>query len=318
MVKYAIKRILIIIPIVLAIIFVIFALLYILPGSQIRHMPIYGGGDALDSVFAFFDAGNNLLTKYIRYCYNAFIRFDFGESSQASGVVEMLLPRARTTLILLAGSVAALTVVGIPIGVYTAIYEDSPADRIINIVSLVFSSIPSYSMALVIALVFVLYLRVLPMMNQLSSPLAYIMPTLTISLGGIASIARMTRACMIETLEQPYISALIAKGLKEPAIFYRHALKNALIPVISSLGGIISQLICGMFVVEYFFNTPGLGFVMLRSVSTRQHVETLGCVAAMTLILASVNIVIDILTAFINPQIRLQYIRKRGVKHIRS
>ena len=308
MLKYVLKRILIIIPIVLAVIFVLFILIDALPGSNIRQAPIHNNGDALDSVFAFFNAGENLFTRYARYCYNVFFHFDFGQSAATRVSLTGEISRhTRVTLAILAGGAGAATFFGIPIGAYAAVHKNGKRDRIINIVTLIFSAIPNYALALVIALIFVMYLGLLPMMGRYTSPVSYIMPTLTLALGGISLLARMTRASMLEELRQPYIIALRSKGLKKENVVYRHALKNAAVTVISVLGGFFSQLICGTFVVEHFFNIPGIGLYMLRAVGLRDHLEILGCTVTMAVILAAINVATDVLYAFVNPQIRLRY-----------
>jgi ABC-type dipeptide/oligopeptide/nickel transport system permease component len=117
---------------------------------------------------------------------------------------------------------------------------------------------------------------------------------------------------MIETLEQPYVIALRSKGLDETGVVCRHALKNALVPVVSVLGGLVSQLLLGTLVVEHFFSVPGLGSLMMSSVSTRDHNTILGCTVILTIILTVTNIITDILYAFINPQIKLLYVRKKS------
>ena len=117
----------------------------------------------------------------------------------------------------------------------------------------------------------------------------------------------MTRTSMIETLSQPFITALSSKGLNASSIMYKHALKNALIPVISSLKVLISQLLFGTLVVENFFNVPGLGSYSLRAINGRASLEILGCVVVLTLILSATSLVSDILYAVINPKIRQRY-----------
>ena len=310
MIKYITKRILMILPIVLAIIFVLFVLLYMLPASRIRQIPIYGSHDTLDSLFTFFHASDNLITKYFRYCYNVFFHFDFGQTGSMSPLLIYELPaRIRTTLILLTSGIGATLIFGIPIGVYSAVHKGSKRDRAISIVTLLFSSLPNYSLAMLIVLVFVLYLKILPMLPGYMSPESFYMPMLTIALGGISSIARITRASMLEILEMPYITALRTKGLKEANVVY-HALKNALVPVVSVLGSFISQMLFGTFVIEHFFNVPGLGSYLLRSMGMRAHFEILGCTVVVTIILAITNILADIFYAFLSPQIRLRFVLK--------
>jgi ABC-type dipeptide/oligopeptide/nickel transport system permease component len=166
---------------------------------------------------------------------------------------------------------------------------------------------------MILALVFCVSLRLLPILQSYTSPQAYILPAVTIALGGIASVARMARSAMLEVLEQPYITTLRSKGLGERSVVLKHALKNALLPIISTLGGFIAQLLCGTLVVEHFFNVPGLGSFMLTSISFRDHFEILGCAVILTIILMCLNLASDILYAFVNPKIRLRYAGKPAV-----
>ena len=316
MLSFLIKRILLIFVIVLAIILIMFILLYTIPGSFLRFMPINSAdGDMLDTIFEHFNASNNFFTQYIRYCYNVFFRFNLGFSASTNyRLTRELSYRVTNTLAILACGVGATFLLGIPIGVYSAVHRNGKRDRVINTVTLFFSAIPTFAMAMMVVLTLAVYLRVLPVITTYRSPVAYIMPTITISLGGIALIARTTRASMLEVLEQPFITALRSKGLKERDVVYKHAFKNALIPVVSVTGGFISQMFCGTFVVEQFFNVPGLGSYMLRSVGQRDHFEMLGCTVIIAIFLATTNILADIIYAFINPQIRLRYARSESKK----
>lgn len=314
MIKYSIKRIFMIIPIILGVTLVLFILLYSLSTSTIKGMPSYGGGDALDSIFGFFSAGDNFFTKYIRYCYNIFFHFNFGKNSATMRrLTEELSYRARNTLFILFSGAAVTMAVGIPAGVYSAARKDRAADRVLNTASLILSAIPNYAVATLLTLGLVVYIRLIPLFTtDYRSPVAYILPSLTIMLGGVASVLRMTRASMIEVLDRPYITALRSKGLKERDVIWKHALKNAAIPTVAVLGGLISSLLCGTLVVEYFFGVPGLGSFMLRGVALRDHIAILGCTVLMTVILSVINTIADIIYAFINPQIRLRYTARRG------
>ena len=312
MVKYIIKRVIMIIPVVLGVLFVLFAILYFIPTSTIRMMPVYGDGDMLDSIYRYFNADRNMITQFIRYCYNVLTKFDFGRTGTRARWLEAELAyRIRNTSMLLLTGVGVTVVIGVPIGVLTAVHKDSIADRVINVVTLFLSSIPTYAVALVLAIVLCVRLRILPLLPIYTELIAYVLPSIVISLGGISSIARMTRTSFIEVLEQPYITALRAKGLVRSNVIWKHAFKNALVPVISALGVLISQLLCGTMVVEYFFNVPGLGTFMLRGVVERDHVSILACTIVMTVILSCANTVADICYAFVNPQIRLRYAKTR-------
>ena len=319
MLSFIVKRLLLIVVIVLVIILIMFILLYSLPGSSLRYMSIYSrDSDMLDSLFTSMNANDNLFNKYIRYCYNILLRFEFGTSVGTNlRLTRELSYRVRNTLLILACGIAATMLLGIPLGVYIAVHKNGKRDRIINALTLFCSAIPTFAMAMIVVLTLAVYLRLLPVVTTYKSPVAYVMPTITIALGGIALIARTTRASMLEVLEQPFITALRSKGLKERDVVYHHAFKNAMIPVVSVLGGFIAQMLCGTFVVEQFFNVPGLGSYMLRSVGQRDHLDILGCTVVIAVFLASTNILADVIYAYINPQIKLRYVKTKKQSHSR-
>jgi peptide/nickel transport system permease protein len=247
----------------------------------------------------------------VRYIYNIIVYQDFGRSTATrAGLISDISYRIQNTLFLLLSGIGVTMITGIPIGIYAALRKGRAGDRVVSVISLFLSAIPPYSIAMILALVICVYLRLLPILQSYTNPQAYILPAVTIALGGIASVARMARSAMLEVLEQPYITTLRSKGLGERSVVLKHALKNALLPIISTLGGYIAQLLCGTLVVEHFFNVPGLGSFMLSSLSFRDHFEILGCAVILTVILMCMNLVSDILYAFVNPTIRLRYAGK--------
>jgi len=311
------------IPVVIVVMFIVFALMHLIPyfGMMMRFLPIEGDGDALDSIFAFFNASNNMFTRYLRYLYNVIFHFDFGDAWGGWSLMHSLMERTLNTLIILGAGTILTHIIGIPIGIYAAVRKNRAGDRIVNVLTMILSSIPIFAMAFLILVFFVLYLGILPASWPYLRPRYFIMPIITVALGGggIASIARMTRASMIEVLEQPYITALRAKGLKESQIIFRHALRNALVPVISAIGGFISQLFIGLFVAENFFSIPGLSSLLLQALSMRVFVhELLGVILIMTVILATVNIASDIAYTSVNPKIRLRYSGRSRNKEVRN
>jgi len=309
--RYIIKRTLLFIPAILVILFILYTLIYFLPGSRMAMMPISRGGDALDSLFTSISAPDNFFTKFFRYIYNIIAHRDFGRSTPSSaGLMSDIAYRIKNTLLLLLTGVGATIVVGVPLGIYAALRKGRAADRVVSVITVFLSALPPYTVAIVLAIVICVRLSLLPVTHVASDPKAYILPTVTIALGGIASVARMARSSMLEVLEQPYITALRSKGLPERSVILKHALKNAMIPVISALGGLIAQLLCGTFVVENFFMVPGLGSFMLNSLSVRDHFEILGCAVILIIILMCMNLVSDILYGFVNPKIRLRYAEK--------
>ncbi len=308
MARYILKRTLLIIPAILVILFILYSLMYFLPASRIAMMPVYRGGDVLDSFFAGINASDNYFTKFVRYIYNIVAYGDFGRSTATRvDLMSDIAYRIKNTLSLLLSGVGLTLIVGIPLGIYAAMRKGRAADRVVSVVTVFLSALPPYTIAIVLAIVVCVRLRLLPVIHVYTDPKAYILPAVTIALGGIASVARMARSSMLEVLDQPYITALRSKGLPERSVVLKHALKNALLPVISTLGGFIAQLLCGTLVVEIFFNVPGLGSFMVSSISTRDHYEILGCSVILVIILMCMNLASDILYALVNPKIRLRY-----------
>jgi len=299
-----------IIPVMLGVVFIVFVMLYVLPGPTVNQIPSYGGGDMLDVIFKTLNAENSVGARYIRYCFNAFIRFDFGLPG-----TYFIAARVRLTLILVSLGVAAALIIGGLAGVYTAIHHNKWQDHAIMFFVLLFSSIPSFCIAVVLCSIFAVALQVLPLFG-ISTPAHYILPTLTLSAGGIATMTRITRASMLEVLSQSYIIALRSKGLKERIVVYLHALRNSLIPVLSMLGTLAAQILFNSFVVEIFFTIPGIGSFLLEAVEKRNHTAVLCSAVIITTILSVVFIATDLLYTLVNPRIKLEYIKhsRKNVK----
>ena len=309
MIQYFTKRVLMIVPIVLAVILIMFILLYALPGTNPRALSSFGGGDALDSVFETLKLGDNLFTKYIRYCYNALTKFDFGTSAKSGpGMNFELSFRLKRTLLLTGLGLTATLLIGIPAGICAAVHKDKWQDNAITFFSVLFSSVPNYCLALLLVIFAVMKLKIPPSFG-FQQPSALILPTITISVGGIAITTRMTRSSMLSVLDQQYIMALRSKGLRERAVIYIHALKNSLIPVIAVLSELTGQLLCGAMVVERFFNIPGIGAYLVTAISSRDSYAILGGTVLISLILSVVSVATDIIYVLVNPDIRLHYTR---------
>lgn len=316
MIIYFIKRALLIIPIILVVILIMFLLLYALPGTNTRQLSSYGGGDVLDSVFKFLNVGDNIATKYVRYCFNVFTKFEFGDSSAFDmPITRELGYRLKLTLLLAGLGLAATLLFGIPAGVFAAVHQGRWQDNAITFFTVLFSSIPSYALGLLLCLFFALKLGWLPPFG-FTGPANLILPTITISAGGIASVARMTRSSMVTVLDQQYIMTLRSKGLRERIVVYGHALKNSLIPVVAVISGLVAQLLCGALIVEIFFSIPGLGSYLVNSISTRDSAQLLGCTVLIAFMLSVVSVLTDMLYAFVNPQFKVQFIKGARDKRI--
>lgn len=202
--------------------------------------------------------------------------------------------------------------ISIPIGIVAAIKRGTATDQSVMVVSLMGMAIPSFLLALFLALIFGVQLGWLPvagyqpLSNGLWNHLQYlILPA--ISLGAIqaALIARMTRASMLEVLNTDYIKMARSKGMKERTVIYSHALKNAFLPILTVIGATFGALVTGAVVTETIFNIPGIGQLIINSIERRDYTIIQGIVLFVTLIYVTINLIIDLLYGFIDPRVRL-------------
>lgn len=313
MLRYFLKRLLLMIPTLFIILLIVYLLIYSLPGTPRGAFPAYGDGDALDAVYEAVDAPENFITRFIRYCYNIVAHGSLGPSSKGNrSLADDLAALCSKTMTLAGISLLITLFIGIPLGIAAAANRGGCADRAISVVSLILSSIPSYCLALVLVLLFILKLRLLPSVAY-DSWKAYILPSVVLCVGGVSLTMRMTRASVIEILDKPYITTLRAKGLRESRVLYIHVLKNSLIPIVSSLNNIAVQVLCSTLIVENFFNINGMGAYLVESVSLRSQYALMGCVFVISLVVMLLSIVCDFLCILVNPQLKSQYSKKTTV-----
>ena len=304
MARYLLKRILLVVPVMLTVVLLVFGLLYLIPGSALNRMPVAGNGDGLDAFFAATGLEDGFFAKYLRYCYNILFHLDFGFSARYSSALgPQLLSRWGYTLRLSGAGLLTAAAVGLPAGVCAAVGRHRWPDRVISVASTVCSSVPSYWLALVLTLLFALRLDLLPA-SGVSRPGGLILPVATVAVGGVAQLVPIVRAAMLETLDQPYVTALRAKGLRERLVLVRHGLRNALIPIAAALGELSVKLLCGTLVAEKFFAIPGVGYYLLTSVTQREHGAILGCAVSIALLLVVVDLATDLLCLWADPQMK--------------
>lgn len=315
MLRYFIKRVLLMIPTFLAIILAVFILMSLLPGSNSGEFTSMGDGDWLDGVFSSLHMTETMGAKYIRYVYNLIVKQDFGA---VRGMPNTKLNNTRTNIFYRLGFTLKLALlglgfsmlVGIPAGTLAAIHRGKGADKSISVLTLLLNSIPSYALAVVLVVVLCLKLGLLPSFG-FGAPKFYIMPTIVVSAAGIAWTTRMTRSAVMDVMDKQYVTVLRAKGISEGKIICGHVMKNAMGTVLASLNNLAAQLLCGTLIAENFFSFPGLGQLLTKSISERSQITVLGCVAVLSVLLMCVNIVSDMLSAALNPQIRMELSKGR-------
>jgi peptide/nickel transport system permease protein len=235
------------------------------------------------------------------------IHGDFGTSFMTKRPVfaEMIL-RMPYTLKLVSISLGVAVLAGIPLGVYAATHHNTWKDNGAMFISLFFVSMPVFWFALLLIRFFGVELRWFPL-SGIDTWQSWVMPIVATSLGFVATIARQTRSNMLEVIRQDYIVTAKAKGLPEQKVIYRHALKNAMIPVIMVIGNMFGLLIGGALITEVIFGIPGLGQYTIAGLTGRDYPVIQGSVFILSVMFSLVILIVDVVFAIVDPRIRSQY-----------
>jgi peptide/nickel transport system permease protein len=308
MVKFIGKRILWLIPVVLGVTFFVFTIMYFTPGDPVRIML---GANATEEQIQekTQELGLNdpFFTRFGNYCKDVFLHFDFGKSYQTKqSVTGQILVRFPYTLRIALFSVLLATLIGIPVGVLAATHQYSWKDNLSMFGSLFCVSMPGFWFALILVMIFSQKLGILPS-SGISSWKCYILPVVSCALGGAAGIARQTRSSMLEVIRQDYITTARAKGQKESKVIYKHALKNALIPIIQTVGNMVGGSLGGALIAETIFSIPGMGVYMMNGIAQRDYPVVQGGVIFIAICFCLCMLIVDIIFAFVDPRIRSQY-----------
>lgn len=310
--KYIIKRVLMMIPVLLGVIVVVFTINYISPGDPVYGMLGVGAteeqAEELREELGLNDSYFEQLWSYIK---GVITKADFGTSYQTKQpVFSEIMDRFPTTFKLGVLSIALSIIVGIPLGILAATKQNSVFDYISSIVALVGAAMPGFWLALILLIVFAVNLKWLPV-SGLSTFKHWILPTIAVGVMPIASIMRTTRSSMLEVIRQDYMRTARAKGLGERQAIFGHALKNALIPVVTVIGLQLGLVLGGTMVLEAIFNIPGLGMYMYSAIAAKNYPAIQGCVLFCAIVVSLVNLLIDLIYAFIDPRIKSQYVSSR-------
>lgn len=308
MLKYIVKRILWMIPVLLGVTILVFTIMYFTPGDP--AMNALGNGATAEEIAAFnarHGLDGNYITRLTSYMSDVFLRFDFGTSyMNESSVSAQILARLPYTLIISYIGVALSLVIGIPLGIVAATHQNTWLDSLSMVVSMFCASMPSFWFALILVMCFSLQLGWLPSIGA-DSWVCYIMPCVSIGVGGAAAIARQTRSSMLEVIRQDYVVTARAKGQKESKVITGHCLRNGLIPVLTVVGTNMAALVGNSLVCETIFSIPGIGSYMITGVNQRDMPVVLGCVIVLAFIFSLTMLVLDLLYAFVDPRLKTMF-----------
>jgi ABC-type dipeptide/oligopeptide/nickel transport system permease component len=302
--RYVSRRLLYAIPVVWLVVSVVFVLIHLVPGDPILQM-LGEGAPAADLQAARHAYGLDvpLGTQYLHY-WRGVLRGDLGPSLRFNqDVGKLIAQRYPYTLELTFASLLVAVVLAIPSGVHSAQRRNRWDDRLLSVVSLFGLSFPNFALGPILILFFSIQLRLLPVSG--SGTFGHlVLPALTLGSGLAAILTRMVRTSMLEELTQDYIRTARAKGLSERVVVYRHALRNAMIPVMTVLGLQLGALLAGAIVTETIFSWPGIGRLAIQAIGNRDYYLVAGCILAIGLTYVAVNFLTDLLYSAVNPRIR--------------
>ncbi len=303
MVIYTLRRLLETVPTLLGIAIVVFFFVRALPGDPAR---LYAGQEAsaqeVAQVQERFGLDRSLPEQFGLFLTNL-VQGDLGRSFRANQPVSQMLGRYFVpTLYLSLTAITLATLVGVALGIFAAVRRDSLADLSVTSLSILGISTPSFFLGLLLIYVFAVGLRVLPVAGSVSLS-GLVLPTLTLAAGSIGTIARFTRSSLLEVLGEDYVRTARAKGLPQHRIINKHALRNALIPVVTVIGLQFGFLLSGAIIVETIFTFPGLGWLLIQSIDARDYPVIQALLLVFSVQFVIINLLVDLLYATIDPRV---------------
>jgi len=295
------------IPVLLGVTFIVFSIMYMTPGDPAQL--ILGESappEAVAELRADMGLDDPFIVQYGRFVKNA-VQGDFGKSyTTKRDVFSEIFARFPNTLKLAGVGVALAIAIGIPVGIISATRQYSVLDNVSMIGALLGVSMPNFWLGLMLILFFSVNLGVLPSSGS-GTFLHIILPAITLGTGSAAIITRMTRSSMLEVIRQDFIRTARAKGVAEKKVINKHALKNALIPVITVIGLQFGYLLGGAVLTETVFSWPGVGRLLVEAIRAKDTPTVLASVVFMATTFSFVNLLVDVLYAYVDPRIKSQY-----------
>jgi peptide/nickel transport system permease protein len=304
--NYFVRRTLLLIPILFAVITIVFAFLRLIPGDPVEAM--LGEGARSADVAAMRKElllDQPLVTQYFHYLGDVF-RGDLGSSwNTRVPVASAIVSRLPATLELAAGGMLIAILVAFPLGIIAAKNVNRWPDRIAMVLAVAASAIPHFWLAPLLILLFSIYLGLFPVSGT-GTFLHAVLPSLTLGLALAAILVRMIRSSMLEELQSDYIRTARAKGTSERLILWKHALRNAMLPVLTILGLQFGSLLTGAIITETIFSWPGIGRLLIQAINSRDYPLVQGCILIFAVLYAFVNLLVDILYGALDPRIQLK------------
>ena len=301
---FIIRRFFTMIPVLFGVITLVFFIIHLTPGDPVEIMLGETASQAdIEELRAELGLDKPVLTQYLSFI-GGVLTFDLGKSLfTKKGVVESIAERYGATLELALSSMALALLLAIPLGVVAAARKDSAIDQGAMTLSLLGVSMPSFWIGPLLIIVFAIDLGWFPVSGR-SGFASLILPSITLGTAMAAILSRLTRSTMIEALGEDYITTAKSKGVSGYAILFKHALANALLPVVTAAGLQLGALLAGAIITETIFAWPGIGRLTIQAITARDYPLAQGCVLAISMSYVFVNMLVDIAYAIVDPRIR--------------
>lgn len=307
MIRFVIKRLLQMIPVFLGVVLIVFFINKASGDPVNMLLDLSASEEERQALRESMGLDKPFIVQYVNYVVGIVTKFDLGQSYLTKVPIKTeVLTRFPISLKLAIFSVALALIIGVPVGVISATHQYSRLDYIVTLATLILAAVPAFLFGLLLIILFSSQLKILPA-SGLDTWKHWILPVISLAVPPIAMLCRTTRSNMLEVIRQDYIRTARAKGLSENTVVVKHALKNALIPILTIVGIQIATVIGSSVVIEAIFTLPGVGTMIRTGVSQSDSPMILGGVVLLALTVSIVNLLVDIAYGFIDPRIRAQY-----------
>ncbi len=302
---YIVKRVLLALFTVFLVITITFFVMHSVPGGPFTSEKAISA-EAQKALEAKYGLDKPLFEQYVSYLKDIVTELDFGPSIKTRGrdVADIISDGLQTSAKLGVAAAAIALVFGIILGAVAALRRNKPIDRIIMVFTTAFVSMPSFIMGSLLLILFAIVLNILPANGSTAEGL--ILPIITLSLSPLSNITLLTRSSMLDVLGQDYIVTAKAKGVPHVKVLFGHALKNALIPVITYFGPMLAYIVTGSLVVEQIFAVPGIGREFVSSITNRDYPLIMGTTIVLAVLIVIMNLISDILYKVVDPRIKFE------------
>ena len=308
MLKYIAKRLLAMIPVILGVTLIVYLIMSLAPGDPARTiLGELATEEQVNELREEMGLNDPIIVQYFRYIWNL-LHGDLGRSYQSRiDVSTEIFSRFPNTIKLALAASLFSVILALPLGIIAAVKQNTFFDSFSMFVAIIGISCPTFWFGLILILVFAVNLKWFPVSGQVDNFRGMVLPALTLAFNSMAAMARVTRSSMLEVIRQDYIRTARAKGVSRRNVILQHAVPNAMIPTVTVIGLRIGGLLAGAVICETVFSWPGIGRLLVQSIQSRNTPVVLGCIIIFSICFSLVNLIVDILYAFIDPRIKSQY-----------